>query len=341
MSKRRTAWAISGGLHAAAAGGLWAVGLPAAAPPPVAVDCLAVETSREPEFAVELSFSTSPPRVPAKLTPPVEKTPVEPPVQPPPVVAESTGRPPVVVPVPAALPTSVTAFVRAFGDRPVRVEEPVRDVFDIHSPPPMRDPPPPELPGLPGVRASVALTQVSAGTDVPPPTRSPISTPAPAATGTAAARTGAKSVHAANFAAKSVVYVVDCSGTMGLAGRFERARAAVLASIAGLPDGVKVQVVGYAGRAAPLTADGLAAGADVRTRLAATLAKIDPAGASRHADGLRVALLLNPDAVVILTDADADELRALRPLLAGIRPGVGVTVARVADGGVADAVPLK
>lgn len=334
MSKRRTAWAISGGLHAAAAGGLWAVGLPAPAPPPVAVDGLAVETSREPEFAVELSFSTSPPRVPAKPTPPVEPPPVEPPVEktpvektpvePPPVVAESTGRPPVAVPVPAALPTSVTAFVRAFGDRPVRVEEPVRDVFDIHSPPPMRDP---------------AVTQVSAITDVPPPTPQPVSTPA--ATGTASGRAGAKSVHAVNFAAKSVVYVVDCSGTMGLAGRFERARAAVLASIAGLPDGVKVQVVGYAGRAAPLTADGLAAGADVRTRLAAALAKIEPAGASRHADGLRVALLLHPDAVVILTDADADELRALRPLLAGARPGVGVTVARVADGGVADAVPLK
>ena len=132
-----------------------------------------------------------------------------------------------------------------------------------------------------------------------------------------------------------MVYVLDCSGTMGLDGRLARARAALLATLAALPDGARVQVVTYTGRAAPLVPGGLVPLTDrTRAGIAAALAKLDPAGASRHVEGLRTALLLEPDAVLLLTDTGADELAGLAPLVRGARKPAAVSVARVTAAGV-------
>jgi hypothetical protein len=286
MRNRRAAWAISGGLHAAAVGGLWAVTRPVPETPrtdPVR-ECV-VEMPAEPEPPSEITHS-------AKL---IE----EPTPRPSRTDSPPSGRPPVAVGVPAPLPPSVTQFVRDFGNR--TASEPVRDVVDIHTPP-MRDP------------AVVPVSGVSTAPFSPLPGSE------------RGSRT--QSLHPAGFPARSVVYVLDCSGTMGLGGRLDRARDSLRATLETLPDGVKVQVVAYSARAVPVTADGLTADRD---HIVAALAKLEAAGESRHAEGLRVALLLNPDAVVLLTDAGPDELAALRPLIAGARKGVTVSVARIGD----------
>lgn len=286
MRNRRAAWAISGGLHAAAVGGLWAVTRPVPETPrPDPVRECVVEMPAERELPSEI---THPTKLIEEPTPRPSRTDSPP-----------SGRPPVIVGPPSPLSKSVAQFVRDFGGRPVA--EAVQDLVDIQSPP-MRDP---------------AVTPVG-GVSTPPP--NPLPEPV----------RGRKtqSLHAAGFAARSVVYVLDCSGTMGLGGRLDRACDSLRATLAALPGGVKVQVVAYSARAVPVTADGLTADRD---RIAAALGKLEAAGASRHAEGLRVALLLNPDAVVILTDAGADELAALRPLIAGAKKGVTVSVARVAE----------
>ncbi len=286
MRNRRAAWAISGGLHAAAVGGLWAVTRPVPETPrPDPVRECVVEMPAEPEPPSEITHS-------AKL---IE----EPTPRPSRTDSPPTGRPPVVAEPPSPLSKSVTQFVRDFGDRPAT--EAVRDLVDIYTP---STPDP-------------AVTPVSG-----------IATPLPASRPEPDRGSNTRPLHAAGFAARSVVYVLDCSGTMGLGGRLDRARDSLRATLATLPDGVKVQVVAYSARAVPVTADGLTADRD---RIAAALGKLDAAGASRHAEGLRVALLLNPDAVVILTDAGPDELAALRPLIAGARKGVTVSVARIGD----------
>jgi hypothetical protein len=131
---------------------------------------------------------------------------------------------------------------------------------------------------------------------------------------------GAPPVHGALKPGQTAVYVLDCSGSMGAAGKFDAARAALAATLAEQPEAVKFQVIVYDAAARPLLAsDGHplnATGANVR---AATdkLAALEPRGRSNHLVAVRAAVAFRPDVIVLLTDAADLTLAALKPVLGG------------------------
>ncbi|OAI46927.1 hypothetical protein AYO44_01750 [Planctomycetaceae bacterium SCGC AG-212-F19] len=109
-------------------------------------------------------------------------------------------------------------------------------------------------------------------------------------------------------AAKSVVYVIDRSGSMGERGRLTMARQELEGSLQRLAESVRFQVILYnrrpeilriAGRSdlVPATLENISQA----TRL---LREVVPEGGTEHLPALRQALLLHPDMIYFLTDAD-------------------------------------
>lgn len=150
-------------------------------------------------------------------------------------------------------------------------------------------------------------------------------------------------VHGALGAGQSIVYVLDASGSMGAAGKFAAARRAVLATLKAQPEAVRVQVVVYAGtaravlpgrRCVPATADAVA-------RIDRALAEAEPAGRSDHAAGLRAALELRPDFVLLVTDADDLSAARLRGVVARAEKPAAVCVAAVSATGVGEPRELR
>ena len=301
----RWAWAASIAVHGLAfAAGAWVVARPGEKPAVGPLDTnLLVAVNSPGGEPFRFSFVEAPPSPIPDPTPPEVGKPVPAPVP--------AGRPAVRSPrpVPSPLAGPIATLVRDMAGRPATAV-PVSDV--------------------------VTIQQVAA-TDVVPVTTGPIPTTAPPNAVPAAPSPGATPfgvgtpVHGGLPAGRSIVYVLDCSGTMGLNGKLDRARAAVLATLAGQPDGVHVRVVTYSGRATVLDRD----------QLVASLARLEPGGASRHAEGVRAALKFDPDYVVLFTDADDAELAVVRPLLRGTRKPVAVSVAGVSADGVASPVDFR
>jgi hypothetical protein len=105
-----------------------------------------------------------------------------------------------------------------------------------------------------------------------------------------------------------IVYVIDRSMSMGLEGRLAAARRELLASLERLPATASFQVIVYnstpqtlalAGRTAlaPATAEN-------KREAALLLKEVFAEGRTNHLPALRQALLLQPDVVFFLTDAD-------------------------------------
>jgi hypothetical protein len=104
---------------------------------------------------------------------------------------------------------------------------------------------------------------------------------------------------------KSVVYVIDRSGSMG--GQFGRAREQVIASLRQLPPQARFQVVAYDRNALTLRIGegGLAAATPTNVELAAeALAAMREEGGTDHVRALKLALQLRPDVIYFLTDED-------------------------------------
>ena len=139
---------------------------------------------------------------------------------------------------------------------------------------------------------------------VNPPVADPNVTPAG---GPTAGTPSVPAIHGALAAGHTVVYVLDCSGSMGAAGKFDAARAALVATLAQQPPTVRFQVIVYAGTAKPLLAtDGKglpATEANVRAA-SAKLAALEARGNSDHYGAVRAALAFRPDVILMLTDAD-------------------------------------
>jgi hypothetical protein len=195
------------------------------------------------------------------------------------------------------------------------------------------------------VGAAVVEVPVPPGSLNPPadPNVRPASgTPTPA-TGTPAGPT-AKAIHGALKPGQTVVYVLDCSGSMGAAGKFEAARGALVATLQLQPATARFQVIAYAGTAQPLLAsDGTAlpaSTANVRTA-AEKLALLEPRGRSNHLDAIRAALAFRPDVILVLTDADDLSAAALRSVIASAPRPVPVRVGQVTAGGVQPPRELK
>jgi hypothetical protein len=123
---------------------------------------------------------------------------------------------------------------------------------------------------------------------------------------------------AATPQAKSVVYVLDRSGSMGQQSRYRIACAEVIADLNRRPPGTRFQVVPYNSHAEPLCIDtslGLLAATAVNIEKAgALLAALPPTGWTDHVCGLRRGLVLVPDVLYLVTDADdlkPDDVRTI------------------------------
>lgn len=150
----------------------------------------------------------------------------------------------------------------------------------------------------------------------------------------------APAIHGPLAADRTVVYVLDCSGSMGAAGKFDAARAALVSTLKAQPPGVRFAVIVYTGTASPLLAGtGTAHPATAANIRLATdaLAKLEPRGASNHLGAVRAALAFRPDVVLMLTDADDLNASALK----SVAKSVPLCVGRVTAAGVQSPQELK
>lgn len=319
----RRAVGLSAGLHLVLAAGLvlfgrWQAGRPDEARPVAGIDTTVGVTVRlvEPE-------ATAPAPV---TTPPVTTPPPEPAAEEPVASAQGADAPRSEEPEPSG------------GLRPPLAAEKEPEV----SRPPLATtvprPLPPELLALMRKPAAPAVVEVPVER---PPVRGSVQQAAATAPATPAASPldGGTPMHGALGAGQAVVYVLDASGSMGEFGKFDIARKALVATLKRQPEAVRFQVVVYAGAAGPALPAGsggcVPATAQNVARMADVLLALPPsAGRSNHAEGLRAALLLRPEVVVFLTDADGPPPAAFRELVRRADPRPAVCVARVTAGGV-------
>jgi hypothetical protein len=118
--------------------------------------------------------------------------------------------------------------------------------------------------------------------------------------------------------AQSVVYVFDRSGSMGMAGRLNQARRELLASLERLPATARFQVIPYNRVAEPLRIAGhsdlVPATIENKRQAALLLEGLVPEGGTEYLTALKRALLLQPEVIYFVTDADdlhPDQVRAL------------------------------
>jgi hypothetical protein len=139
--------------------------------------------------------------------------------------------------------------------------------------------------------------------------------------------------------ARSVVYAVDCSGSMATRNSFEVAKRELLTSLKQLPPDARFAVLLYNLQARVLIDDQgnkglMAASASNQKRVQSQIAKIEPYGGTDHMLALRRALALKPEVIVFLTDGDlltnfeVDEL--LWAMGRPPKPGAGASPALVA-----------
>ncbi|MFN4259593.1 MAG: vWA domain-containing protein [Gemmataceae bacterium] len=107
---------------------------------------------------------------------------------------------------------------------------------------------------------------------------------------------------------QAVVYVIDGSASMGLFGRFDAARRELIASLEQLPTTARFHVIVYNRFVAVLPGSKptelLPATPTNLTKTIAWLRSLRPEGGTDHLPALRRALLLRPDVLYFLTDAD-------------------------------------
>jgi hypothetical protein len=314
----RGAVAASVAIHAALAvvlivAGRWAAHRPAPPRPP------GIDTRAAAEPRIEVRFDEEPPAVEVAVSPEPRGADVPRSPDPPAEPSPPTGSRPEVVHVPATLPPELLALMRK--PQPVGPA-----VVEVPLTPTRMNPPPTPGPSPPRVQPVVHA-----------------STPAPA--GGASTAAPVRPVHGALGAGQTIVYVLDMSGSMGEWGKFAKARAALVAALRTQPPTVRFQVVVYAGTAdfpLPAPVGGcVPATADHIDQVEAALVTVAPAGRSDHAAGLRLAVSLRPDFVLILTDANDLSAARLRGVVAQAGRPVKVCVAKVGAEGVGEPVELR
>lgn len=122
--------------------------------------------------------------------------------------------------------------------------------------------------------------------------------------------------------ARSVVYVLDSSGSMGQQGRLALAEQEVVRSVGRLSAAVRFQIIAYNRQMKFLVgAGGLQSAAlDRLSEVKGRLNQLVPEGGTDHFQALRQALLLRPEVIFFLTDADdlkPEDIRALTQLNQG------------------------
>jgi hypothetical protein len=107
--------------------------------------------------------------------------------------------------------------------------------------------------------------------------------------------------------ARSIVYVIDRSASMGRGGLLDAAVRELCASLSRLPPATRFQVVVYHDRPAllcPGPEELLPATAENTARAIGLLDDLDAEGGTNHLPALRLALSLAPEVIYLLTDAD-------------------------------------
>ena len=117
---------------------------------------------------------------------------------------------------------------------------------------------------------------------------------------------------------RSVVFVMDGSASMGEEGAFDSAKRELAASIQALPAITRFQVIVYNKRATPLRINGhvdlVPATPDNKRAALALVHELDCDGDTDHVHAMKEALVLQPEAIIFVTDADglrADQVHAL------------------------------
>jgi von Willebrand factor type A domain len=103
--------------------------------------------------------------------------------------------------------------------------------------------------------------------------------------------------------AQTVVYVVDCSGSMAEADRILRAKAELRRSVMGLQFPQRFTVIFYNQHPIPMPGIALkSAELATKDQFLAWLRMIEPDGGTEPRGALKIALSLNPDAIYLLSD---------------------------------------
>jgi hypothetical protein len=173
-----------------------------------------------------------------------------------------------------------------------------------------RNPPGYEPPGAIESSFEVRLKEPhssnSAVSPLPTP-MAPVARPGPTAAPTPGGGSGPAAALAVPGEARSVVFLLDRSASMGLHGAWTVARQATLAAIRALPAGTRFQLIPYSRQAEPLTLAGsgglVAISAAAVEDAARLLAALSPSGSTDHVHALHRGLLLRPDALLLITDA--------------------------------------
>ena len=180
--------------------------------------------------------------------------------------------------------------------------------------------------GGPILQASFDVRMAAPAPAVPAPPPGPLGTAGPgaAATGTKVAgpvgadgpNDGGPCALHVGPTARTVVYVVDRSVSMGLHGALARARREVLASIRRLPPATRFQIIPYNREAEPLAVNGhaglLAPDENTLRQVDESLAALRAAGGTDDGLALRRAIAFHPDVLYFLTDADDVSLDDVR-----------------------------
>jgi hypothetical protein len=187
---------------------------------------------------------------------------------------EKAGRP--ILPVPAPLPKTVETAPPLSPSQIVVVE-----------PPPMMQST--AIPSVAGIRPAGGVGGANGGTGDRETTSRGMQLPVPAA-------------------ARSVVFVLDRSASTGIEDRIGVARAEIAACLRGLPPTARFQIVVYNRVCETLTLAGQTGLVPVnpQTRAEATSSLLDlvAEGGNDHLPAMLLALSLEPDAIIWLTDAD-------------------------------------
>lgn len=237
-------------------------------------------------------------------------------------------------------PTPVTALKPAI--EPPREVEPTQPLVTSRVPPQML---PPEMLAI--IRKPTPQPVGGTVTEVPVSPGGPkavATDPNVKPAGGPSANSSATAIHGALKPSQTVVYVLDCSGSMGAAGKLDAARAALVATLKQQPATVRFQVIVYSGAATPLlTSDGNALPAsEANVRAAAEkLATLEARGKSNHLEAVREALAFRPDFVLLLTDANELTAATFKPVLASASRPVAMCVGQVTAGAVQRPRELK
>jgi hypothetical protein len=129
---------------------------------------------------------------------------------------------------------------------------------------------------------------------------------------------GASPLHGKVTTNKTIVYILDRSGSMGPDGLLKRAINSLNASLAQLGPDSRFQIVAYNGGVVSFARESVAP-TPVNLRLADEwLKELSAEGRSDHRAGFREALSCRPNALYLLTDADdleESDVRAIRTLM--------------------------